>query len=124
MIRAIYFLTIFFGCAPVTQNPIELINADQLTKLKNEGVVVVDIRTKEEYDKGHLLDAKHIDFFRSDFIESMSELGKDTPIIIHCAVGGRSGKAAKKLEEAGFSKIYDYNGGYKDWVSKGLEVDK
>ena len=124
MIRAIYFLIFLYGCSMAPQEPIEVVDATKLMELKSEGVLVVDIRTKDEYDQGHIAGVKHIDFYRSDFMEAMSELDKNSPLIIHCAKGGRSGKASKKLKEAGFMKIYDYTGGYTDWLSKGLEIEK
>lgn len=101
----------------------EVISAEKLIELKEDGVKVVDIRTKEEYDQGHLPEVIHIDFLEDGFLERMKKEGVSEPVIIHCASGGRSAKAAKMLKEAGFKQVYDYTGGFKDWSSKGFEIE-
>lgn len=123
MIRSIYFLIILFGCSNQSQEGISSISAEKLIELQKEGIPVVDVRTKGEFTQGHIPNALHIDFFSDDFVNRMQDIGMDDPIIIHCAVGGRSGKAAKTLKEAGFKRIYDYSGGFKDWKSKGYEIE-
>lgn len=123
MIRPVYFLLIFFACTAQSPQGVEKIDAERLIELQNSGVQVVDIRTKKEYDNGHIPGVIHIDYFASDFIDQIKRLDLSKPIIIHCAVGGRSGKAAQKMQEAGFTAIYDYSGGFSDWKSKGLEIE-
>ncbi|SNS69826.1 Rhodanese-related sulfurtransferase [Ekhidna lutea] len=124
MIRTLYFLFVLFGCSVNEQNTIEVVQSERVVELQKEGVIIVDIRTPEEYSKGHIPGVKHINFFESDFLEQMKGLGLDNPMIIHCASGGRSGKASKLLKEQGFKKVYDYSGGFSDWNSKGLKVER
>lgn len=123
MIRSIYFLFVFFACSAVEQEPIEVISAEKLLELQREGVPVFDIRTQGEYDEGHIPGVIHIDFLADGFLERMKSHDIETPIIIHCASGGRSGKASKQLLEAGFKKVYDYSGGFSDWKSNGLDIE-
>ncbi len=123
MFRTIYFLFVLFACSSVDQEPVQTISADKLTKLQSDGVVVIDIRTKKEYDDGHIPGVIHIDFLSDGFLDQMKSQNMDEPIIIHCASGGRSGKASKKLIDAGFKQIYDYSGGFSDWKSKGLKIE-
>ncbi|WP_370087127.1 rhodanese-like domain-containing protein [Ekhidna sp.] len=123
MIRTIYFLFALFACSAVEQEPIEVISANKLIELQKEGTVVVDIRTQEEYDEGHIPGVLHIDFLADGFLDRMKSQDMDAPIVIHCASGGRSGKASKMLSEAGFKKIYDYSGGFSDWKSNGLDIE-
>lgn len=106
------------------QQSSEVISAEKLVELRDQGVKVVDIRTKSEFDQGHIPDVIHIDFLEDGFVEKMKKEGVDVPIIIHCASGRRSAKAAKMLMDAGFKQIYDYSGGIRDWSSKGLEIEK
>ncbi len=124
MIRTLYFLILIYSCSSDFQDSIEVIEANKLSELKANGVLVVDIRTQQEYDQGHISGVEHVDFFRADFMEAMAQFDKNKPMIIHCAKGGRSEKAALKLKEAGFVKIYDYNGGFSDWKLRGLEIEK
>lgn len=123
MKQTIYFLIVLFGCTSAAQKGIEVIDAKKLIELQEKGIVVVDIRTKKEYDQGHIPGVEWIDFFSDDFLIQMKKKDLKEPIIIHCAVGGRSAKAANMLKEAGFSVIYDYKGGFADWQSKGLEIE-
>ncbi len=124
MVRIIYFLLVLTGCATTNQNEaVVTIDANQLIELQNTGVKVVDVRTSKEYAQGHIPGAINIDFYASDFIDKMKAFHNDESIVIHCAVGGRSGKASKMLEKQGFKKVYDYNGGFKDWKLKGFEIE-
>ena len=124
MIRTIYFLIVLFGCAAPAQEGIETIDAKKLIELQDSGVPVVDIRTLREFDQGHLPGVVHIDYRSQDFLQRMQDLDMSKPVIIHCASGGRSRNAAVMLQKAGFKTIYDYSGGFADWKSKGLKIEK
>ncbi|WP_313795052.1 rhodanese-like domain-containing protein [Flagellimonas taeanensis] len=79
-------------------------------------VQLVDVRTKGEFMSGHIKGAKNIDFFQgSAFETAFSKLRKDVPIYIYCQSGNRSQKAAKRLVDLGFTKVYDLRGGYRSW---------
>lgn len=94
--------------------------ADQLLKQRKE-IVVLDVRTPDEFAAGHLKDAKNIDFLEGDFAKRVAEV-EGRPIIVHCASGGRSTKALKVLETRNFPQIYHLKGGYKAWVEAGKPV--
>ena len=117
-------MVVLFGCTSNAQQSVLKIDSDRLLELKDSGVKVVDIRTQKEFDQGHIPDVIHISFNDPDFLTKMSKLNKQEPVIIHCAKGGRSQKAGDLLEQAGFDLIYDYSGGFVDWKSKGLEIEK
>ena len=112
------------SCQSITQEKVELINANQLKELQSEGIIVVDIRTPGEYLDGHIPNVPNVDFRGVDFLEKMTKYDKTQPIIIHCASGGRSQNAASKLLENGFVKVYDYSGGFSDWKSKGEQIEQ
>ena len=102
---------------------VELISpADLNTKLGD--IQLVDVRTPKEHAEGHVKGAQNINFFDTDFVEQMSKLDKNKEIYIYCKSGNRSGKAAKQLETAGFTKIFDLQGGMKNWAKNNLEVAK
>jgi rhodanese-related sulfurtransferase len=124
MVKSICFIFILFACQSVTQDQIESINAERLKELQKEGVEVIDIRTPGEYLDGHIVGVPNIDFMSSDFEELISLRDKDKPLIIHCASGGRSKRAAEQLSELGFTKLYDYSGGFSDWKRRGEEIEK
>nr|WP_321414991.1 rhodanese-like domain-containing protein [uncultured Allomuricauda sp.] len=79
-------------------------------------VQLVDVRTKREFMSGHIKGAKNIDLFQgSAFQSAFSKLKKDAPVYIYCQSGNRSQKAARKLVNMGFTKVYDLRGGYGSW---------
>jgi len=125
MIHLFHSFAVFILLLSCQQINSSQINADQLKELQEKGVVIVDIRTNKEYQAGHIPDVElNIDYFKSDFLEQMKALNKEEPIVVHCARGGRSGKAVKLLRKEGFLEIYDYVGGFNDWKSRGEKVEK
>jgi rhodanese-related sulfurtransferase len=75
-------------------------------------VQLVDVRTAKEYQQGHIGKAINIDFFNAgEFQKSFEKLHKDQPVYLYCQSGNRSQKAARKLIQMGFEKIYDLKGG-------------
>lgn len=97
----------------------------QLLKSENKKIQLVDLRTPGEIDKTGKIDgALSINYSAPDFESQVSSLDKEKPVILYCAAGGRSAKAAAVLSKKGFKTIYDYTGGMSDWVSKGLKTVK
>ncbi len=92
---------------------------------KNMGdIQLVDVRTPKEFSEGHLKNAVNIDFFDTSFMEDMGKLDKNKELYIYCRSGNRSGKASKKLKAAGFTKVYDLEGGIIKWNKNNFEVIK
>ncbi len=75
-------------------------------------VQLIDVRTPEEFEAGHIETALNIDFFSEQFNADFEKLEKDKPVYIYCKSGNRSGQAAKKLAEMGFEMIYDLKGDF------------
>ena len=81
-------------------------------------VQLVDVRTSEEYESGHIEGAVNYNIIDSQrFLTQIENLDKEEPVYLYCKMGERSDRAAKLLKEKGFTKIFDYSGGYNDWVS-------
>ncbi len=79
-------------------------------------IQVVDVRTPKEYNGGHIKNAINVDFFNASiFKKSFEKLDKEKPVYLYCRSGARSQKAARRLVDMGFSKIYDLKGGYMRW---------
>lgn len=111
------FMFSFTGFAQ-NSDVISVITADKYKKeIEKENVQLVDVRTPEEFQEGHIQGAKNIDFFSEDFLAQFEALDKDEPVYIYCRSGNRSAKASKKLSDAGFKKIVDLEGGFKAWTS-------
>ena len=84
---------------------------------KNPEGVVLDVRTPEEVANGHLANASTINFYDEDFQKKVSMIRKDQPVLVYCAAGSRSAKAAEQMSQMGFTKIYNLQGGYNGWMN-------
>ena len=86
-------------------------------------VQLVDLRTPAELkETGKIEGAKVINFNSPDFEAQITQLDKEKPVIVYCAAGGRSPRAAAKMVKMGFKKVYDYSGGMNDWKAKGKKT--
>ena len=113
------------GCEEdTTKGEIKLITAEEMqTLIEQKDVQLVDVRTSEEFREGSIKNSQNIDFNSPTFDEDITKLDKTKPVILYCKSGGRSAKCAKKLQEAGFIKIFDLQGGITQWKFKGFEVE-
>ena len=107
-----------------TKGEIKLVTAEEMqTLLEQKDVQLVDVRTTEEFEEGHIVNAQNIDFNSPTFDQDIGKLDKTKPVIMYCKGGGRSAKCAKKLLDAGFIKIYDLEGGITQWKFKGFGIE-
>ena len=85
---------------------------------------ILDVRTSQEFAGGHLSKALNLDYNATDFQTQLSELDKTKPYLVYCAVGGRSSKAAKLMQEMGFEQVFNVTGGYPELKKTGLSVSR
>ena len=85
---------------------------------------IIDVRTPEEFQGGHLKDAVNFNVLGPDFQAQVAKLDKSQPVFVYCKVGGRSADAVEKMKSMGFTTIYDMKGGYMAWSSAGMESTK
>ena len=103
----------------------ELISVDQMHKLlMQDSVQLIDVRTAEEFYKGHIKNAQNIDFLSPDFDLKMAVLDNSKPLILYCRSGRRSAKSVLKLVDKGYEIIYDLQGGIIQWISDGNQIVK
>jgi len=86
--------------------------------------VVLDVRTPDEYNRGHLPDAKLMNVNDGNFKQQLSTLQKDKPVYVYCAAGVRSNKAAKIMRQEGFTQVFELKGGLQAWQAAGKPVTK
>lgn len=116
----IILAVVLIGSTACTQQKsgISVIEADKFEKqIAKENVQLVDVRTPEEFQEGHIEGAVNIDYKGEEFLKQFSEFDKDEPVYLYCRSGNRSGKASELLSEAGFKNIIDLKGGYMAWVA-------
>ena len=85
-----------------------------------EGLVVLDVRTAGEFERGHLEGAVQLDFYGDDFATQVDALDKEVPYLLYCQSGGRSGQTLTMMGELGFREVYEIDGGYGAWTAAGL----
>ena len=105
---------------------IKSVDTQEATLLINkQDALVIDIRTREEFQKGHIINAKNITLSQ---IEKGTLTGienhKQTPIIVVCASGTRSSGAASKLVKAGFTQVNNLFSGMGGWEAANLPTTK
>ncbi|MDO5980019.1 rhodanese-like domain-containing protein [Flavivirga spongiicola] len=92
------------------------------TLLIENSIQLLDVRTPKEFKEGHIDGAQNIDWFSTTFDSDIKNLDKTKPVILYCKSGGRSAKSGKKLLRAGFTEIYDLEGGITRWKKAGFEI--
>lgn len=84
---------------------------------------LLDVRTPEEFSKGHLASAQNWNWSDGQFKQRSSELDPAQPVFVYCLSGGRSGAAASMLRSKGFTQVYELQGGIMKWNAANLTVE-
>jgi rhodanese-related sulfurtransferase len=95
---------------------------DFLTKADGPGVVVVDVRTAGEYAAGHVEGAINIDVEAPTFDDQIATLDKAATYAVYCHSGRRSGLATDAMGKAGFTSVYNLEGGIADLQAAGATI--
>ena len=91
--------------------------------IANDGeVIVLDIRTPEEYSAGVIEGAINIDFYDADFSDQLDALDKDAHYVVYCRSGNRTGQAMGTFANLGFAEVTEVDGGIVNWYGSGLPV--
>lgn len=102
------------------QQVIQLAPKEMHKKAAKDKAIYLDVRTPQEWNKGHIAKAMHIDIFSDDFEAQLKKLDKNKTYFVYCAVGGRSSEATTLMAKLGFKHIYNMQGGFKAWEREGL----
>lgn len=125
IIKRFFLILVLVSCQQQSGSGsgMKIVSANEMEQLiQMEDVQIIDVRTKAEYESGHLFDAENIDVNSPEFEALIQNLDKDKPICVYCKSGGRSAKAAKILQEKGFKAVYDLEGGIVKWQKEGKEI--
>jgi rhodanese-related sulfurtransferase len=120
------FVAVIVSWIKGLMSPVKAISPQKLTFMVNrEDALVVDIRNKAEFDKGHITDALHLGLDKiqkKDF--AALENKQSTPIIVVCNAGMSAGGASNTLSKNGFTQVSLLQGGMNAWATAGLPVTK
>ena len=77
---------------------------------QKENVIILDVRTDQEYKSSHLKGAINIDFYQPDFKSQISKLDKTKTYLIYCRSGNRSGQTLNIMKNLGFTNLENLGG--------------
>jgi rhodanese-related sulfurtransferase len=93
-------------------------------RLANTGAGILDVRSTEDYQAGHIIDARHVPVAELGSRAESLKKYKDKPLIVYCETGSASATAARALKEQGFTKVATLRGGLQGWRQENLPLVK
>lgn len=90
--------------------------------IESPDVVVLDVRTPEEFAAGHIPGATNIDVSAADFASRVAALDVEASYALYCRTGNRSATAMQTMQDAGFGSVSHLDGGITAWEDAGGEV--
>lgn len=88
----------------------------------SKDAVLIDVRTPGEVERGYIEKMIHIDYRSSEFKKKIEKLDRDKTYFVYCAAGSRSSGARKIMNDIGFEKVYDLDGGIRAWQKNDLSI--
>ena len=123
MLRFVFSsLLLVYSCQIFESKEIMLISDTQFIEIQDTNYIIVDVRTAEEFESGHIQDAIHFDFYSESFQKEILSLDKSSSIILYCRTQNRSAKTADFLKENGYKEIAVLEGGITSWVKNGNDL--
>lgn len=102
---------------PITRDDLKTMNED-----RHDDFVLINVLPRNDFNEKHIRTSINIPVGDEDFERKVEDVagGKDRKIVVYCASFDcdASPKAAKKLDQAGFTQVFDYEGGTKDWFEQ------
>lgn len=115
------------GGSTATDSKLELTSAADIAEIVDAppaDLVILDIRTPEEFAAGHLADAINIDYYAADFEAQLSGLDPTVPYVMYCNSGNRSSNALPLMDSIGFEEVYELDGGIQAWYLAGNPIEQ
>lgn len=119
------FVALVGACGGDTEAGVRVVSPETAADtLENppEGLVVLDVRTPEEFEEVRIDGATMIDFYELDFADQIGDLDPDQPYLLYCRSGNRSGQTRALMEDLGFTNVIDIEGGILNWLEDGQPV--
>ena len=116
MLKYLYivFLYSFASCNNDNSNLVSAIKFSEIIS-NDKSVIIIDVRTPDEFNKGHLKNSLNVNWFDENFDENLNIFSKDLPVMVYCLSGGRSSKANERIKSLGFKNVYELDGGILEW---------
>jgi phage shock protein E len=117
---------LFCSFATITAQTKVEVNSKQVNSMlqKDKKWIVLDVRSAEEFNSGHIKGALNIDIRQPDAFSKIDKLNKNAKYIVHCRTNHRSGMAVEHMMQSGFKNIYQMMDGWSGWSMNNLPVQK
>lgn len=121
-------LVLLAGCggnAATTAATIETVSPAEAMALLDDppsGLVILDVRTPDEFAAGHLPGAVNLDFQSAGFAADLGSLDRAVPYLMYCRSGNRSAQVRQMMSDLGFTEVYEIAGGIVAWAGAGGSV--
>ena len=93
-------------------------------RLANSGALLLDVRDSQEYEAGHIIEARSLPAAELGARAETLKKYKEKPVIVYCESGAASGAAARTLRAGGFNKVVTLRGGLQSWRQENLPLVK
>lgn len=120
---AILSLILVFSCELLSSPETNIISESDFIELKDSEYILIDVRTQDEFDSGHINSAINLDFYSNTFKNDILSLPKNETIVLYCRTNNRSSKTATILQENGYRDILVIKGGITEWVKNGNDIN-
>ena len=116
-------LIFIFSCELINSPEINIISESDFVEIQDSDYTLIDVRTQDEFDLGHIDSAINLDFYSETFQNDILSLPKNETIVLYCRTNNRSSKTANILKENGFKEISVLEGGITEWVKNGNDIN-
>jgi rhodanese-related sulfurtransferase len=115
------------GGTTATEPRLATVGAARFAEVVNGGsdrLVILDVRTPEEFAAGHIPGAINLDYYLASFPSDLAALDRDAEYAVYCRSGNRSGETLSLMEELGFASVSHLGGGVIDWYESGFPLER
>jgi hydroxyacylglutathione hydrolase len=95
-----------------------LTSAEVSRQLRDDHLLLLDVRSGEEWRKGHLPESLNLPLGALD--QRLNDIPRDRPVVVHCQSGARAAIAASLLKARGYADVRLFPGGFAEWQAAGL----
>lgn len=121
-VAAIASVGLLAGCSSNNEATKKVDPVEFSEVIAQPSVIILDVRTPEEFNAGHIPNAININVADSNFSSEVSKLDKNATVAVYCRSANRSAVATNEMAELGFTDMYDMQGGIIDWEAAGGPV--
>ena len=116
-------LIFIFSCELSNSPEINIISESDFVEIQDSDYTLIDVRTQDEFDLGHIDSAINLDFYSETFQNDILSLPKNETIVLYCRTNNRSSKTANILKAVSYTHLRALRGGITEWVKNGNDIN-